>query len=256
MMDRNREAAWFGDHPVDPADKPGLVRDVFRRVAGRYDLMNDVMSGGIHRLWKDELISRMRPRPGQILLDVAGGTGDVARRFLAGAGADEEGQGARAILCDLTPAMVQVGRDRSIDASQITGLSYVVGDAQALPLADRSVDRVTIAFGLRNVARIDDALEEALRVLKPGGRYFCLEFSRMRLAPLRRLYDAYSFYAIPRIGQVVAGDRDAYAYLVESIRKFPDQPELADRMTRAGFRQVRWHNLSGGIAAIHTGWRL
>ncbi|MCB9959316.1 MAG: class I SAM-dependent methyltransferase [Rhodospirillaceae bacterium] len=256
MTERNREAEWFGDRHVDPTEKPGLVRDVFDRVAARYDLMNDVMSGGIHRLWKDHFVASMRPRPGQLLLDVAGGTGDIARRFLKRAGTDAEGRGARAILCDLTPAMVRVGRDRSIDASMVGGLSYAVGDAEKLPIADRSVDRVTIAFGLRNVARIDDALAEAHRVLKPGGLFYCLEFSRVRSAALRRLYDLYSFRVIPEIGRAVAQDRDAYAYLVESIRKFPAQEELASRMEAAGLKRVRWENLSAGIAAIHWGWRI
>ena len=256
MDQRNREAAWFGDRRIDPAEKPGLVRGVFDRVAHRYDLMNDVMSGGIHRLWKDQLIAMMRPRPGQLLLDVAGGTGDITRRFLDQAGTDDAGRGARAILCDLTPAMVQVGRDRSIDANRVQGLTYVVGDAADLPIADRSVDVYAVAFGLRNVSRIDDALAEARRVLKPGGRFFCLEFSEVVVPPLRRLYDAYSLRVIPQIGAVVAGDRAAYEYLVESIRKFPRQPELAARLDRAGLSRVRWRNLSAGIAAIHSAWRL
>ena len=252
----DREAGWFGYRRVRPAEKTDLVRHVFDRVAGRYDLMNDLMSGGVHRLWKDVFADMAAPRPGHTILDVAGGTGDVARRLLRRAGRDEDGVGARVILCDVSPAMIAVGRDRSIDAGELEGLSYVVGDAEALPIADRSVDRYTIAFGLRNVTHIDQALAEARRVLKPGGRFLCLEFSRVVLDPVRRLYDAYSFAVIPRLGRLVAGDRDSYQYLIESIRSFPDQPSLSARMQAAGLARPRWRNLSGGIAAIHVGWRL
>ena len=197
------------------------------------------------------------PRPGLRLLDVAGGTGDVATRFLeaAGTGTDEAGRSAAAVICDVSPAMLAVGRDRAIDGGRITGLDFVVGDAERLPVADRSMDLYTIAFGLRNVTHIDAALAEARRVLRPGGRFFCLEFSRVVLGPLRRLYDAYSFAVIPRLGQVVARDRASYQYLVESIRRFPPQPELAQRMAAAGLGRPHWRNLSGGIAAIHTAWR-
>ncbi|NNG04856.1 MAG: class I SAM-dependent methyltransferase [Inquilinus sp.] len=244
------EARWFGDHPVDPGEKTRLVRGVFDNVAGRYDLMNDLMSGGIHRLWKTALIGMIRPRPGERLLDVAGGTGDVSQKFLAAAG-----EGASATICDLTEAMVSVGRDRALDRGRVAGLSYLVGNAEALPIADASVDVYTIAFGLRNVTHIDPALAEARRVLKPGGRFFCLEFSRVVLPSLRKLYDAYSYAVIPRLGQAVAGDRESYQYLVESIRRFPAQPDLAARMETAGLSRPRWRNLSGGIAAIHSGWR-
>ena len=244
------ESRWFGDRAVEPDQKTDLVRGVFSSVAGRYDLMNDLMSGGIHRLWKARLIAAIRPRPGERLLDVAGGTGDISMRFLAAAG-----PGASATICDLSEDMVRVGRDRAIDRGRVAGLGFVVGNAESLPLDDASVDVYTIAFGLRNVTRIDPALAEARRVLKPGGRFFCLEFSRVVLPALRRLYDAYSYAAIPRLGQLVAGDRDSYQYLVESIRRFPDQPALAERMTAAGLARPGWQNLSGGIAAIHTGWR-
>jgi demethylmenaquinone methyltransferase/2-methoxy-6-polyprenyl-1,4-benzoquinol methylase len=244
------ESSWFGDREVDPDEKTGLVRGVFSSVAGRYDLMNDLMSGGIHRLWKSRLIGMIQPRPGEQLLDVAGGTGDIATRFLAAAG-----QGAAAAICDLSEDMIRVGRDRAIDRGRVAGLDFVVGNAESLPVADASVDVYTIAFGLRNVTRIDLALTEARRVLKPGGRFFCLEFSRVVLPVLRRVYDAYSYAAIPRLGALVAGDRDSYQYLVESIRRFPDQPALAERMETAGLARARWRNLSGGIAAIHTGWR-
>ena len=245
---------WFGYRRVDAAEKSSLVRGVFSSVASRYDLMNDLMSGGIHRLWKARLIEMIPPRPGQPLLDLAGGTGDVAFRYLDRA--RRSGIDASAVLCDLSEEMIAVGRDRAIDRGVIRNLGFAVGNAEALPFPDRSVPLCTIAFGLRNVTHIDQALAEARRVLKPGGRFFCLEFSHVVLAPLRRLYQRYSDAVIPRLGQVVAGDRDSYDYLVESIRRFPTQPALADRMRAAGLGRVRWLNLSGGIAAIHSGWRL
>ena len=245
------DETWFGDRRVETSEKPRLVRGVFERVAGRYDLMNDLMSGGIHRLWKAAMIDWLAPRPGQLLLDVAGGTGDIAQRFLAKAGT-----GARVVVCDLTPAMLAVGRDRAIDKGIIAGIDWVAGDAQALPLADRSVDAYTIAFGLRNVAEIDKALAEARRVLKPGGRFLCLEFSQVVLPQLKQLYDLYSFRVLPWMGRLVAGDRDAYVYLVESIRRFPAQQELASRMAAAGLERTSYRNLSGGIAALHSAWRI
>ena len=245
------DKAWFGFQRVETSEKPHLVRDVFERVAGRYDLMNDLMSGGIHRLWKGALIDWLAPRPGQLLLDVAGGTGDIARRFLARTGAS-----GRAVVCDLTPAMLAVGRDRAIDRGIVSGINWVAGDAQSLPLADRSVDAYTIAFGLRNVAEIDKALAEARRVLKPGGRFLCLEFSQVVLPQLKQLYDLYSFQVLPWMGRIVAGDRDAYVYLVESIRRFPPQQELIEHMTAAGLERASYRNLSGGIAALHSAWRI
>jgi demethylmenaquinone methyltransferase/2-methoxy-6-polyprenyl-1,4-benzoquinol methylase len=243
------ESRWFGYRPVDPDAKAGLVRAVFDSVAGRYDLMNDLMSAGVHRLWKDALIGQVAPTPAMTLLDVAGGTGDIAFRFL-GAG------GGRAVVCDLTESMVRVGRDRAIDRGIPGGVDWTVGDAMALPVASRSVDAYTIAFGLRNVTHIDRALAEARRVLRPGGRFFCLEFSRVVVPVLREVYEAYSFQVLPRLGAMVAGDEDAYRYLVESIRRFPDQASLARRMEEAGFASVRVRNLTGGIAAIHSGWRI
>jgi demethylmenaquinone methyltransferase/2-methoxy-6-polyprenyl-1,4-benzoquinol methylase len=248
-MDEGR--AWFGFRRVDPEEKPALVRGVFERVAGRYDLMNDLMSGGIHRLWKAAMIDWLAPRSGQLLLDVAGGTGDIAQRFLK-----QAGEGARVVVCDLTPAMITVGRDRAIDRGVIAGIDWLVGDAEALPLADRSVDAYTIAFGLRNVTDIDRALGEARRVLKPGGRFLCLEFSQVALPVLKELYDLYSFRLLPWMGQIVAGDRGAYIYLVESIRRFPGQDALVSRMSAAGLGLARYRNLSGGIAALHSAWRL
>lgn len=240
----------FGYDEIPLAEKGPRVRDLFGRVARRYDLMNDLMSGGIHRLWKDSLIARLRPRNGERFLDVAGGTGDVAFRIA------RKAPEAEVLVLDLTPEMLAVGRDRALDQGLVRGLAWIAGDAQALPLADRSVDAYTIAFGLRNVAQPERALAEARRVLRPGGRFYCLEFSQVVLPVLDRLYELYSFEVLPRLGAVVARDRDGYRYLVESIRRFPPQAELAQMMTAAGFDRVGWRNLSGGIAALHGGWRL
>jgi demethylmenaquinone methyltransferase/2-methoxy-6-polyprenyl-1,4-benzoquinol methylase len=241
----------FGFRRVAAAEKAGQVRRVFDSVSPRYDLMNDLMSGGIHRLWKAQLIARLNPRSGQRLVDVAGGTGDIALRFLARAGG-----GSAAIVCDITEAMLRAGRDRAIDRGLIDGIEWLAGDAERLPLASMTADACTIAFGLRNVTDIRRALAEMRRVLRPGGRFLCLEFSRVVLPLLARAYDLYSFAVLPRLGQIVTGDRDAYQYLVESIRRFPPQDELAGLMRAAGFEQVSFRNLSGGIAALHSGWRL
>jgi demethylmenaquinone methyltransferase / 2-methoxy-6-polyprenyl-1,4-benzoquinol methylase len=243
--------ADFGYRRVGLDEKADLVRRVFDSVAERYDLMNDLMSGGIHRRWKAFLIDRLNPRPGQSVLDIAGGTGDVALRFL-----DRAGPGGVALVCDVNEAMILRGRDRAIDRGKLDGISWIVGDAERLPVAPVSVDAVTIAFGLRNVTRIAAALAEARRVLKPGGRFLCLEFSRVVLPVLDRAYDLYSFAVLPRLGELVTGDRDAYQYLVESIRRFPPQEELVGLMQEAGFEQVSFRNLTGGIAALHSGWRL
>ena len=251
----------FGFREVAEADKAPLVRRVFDSVAPRYDLMNDLMSAGIHRLWKAELIAEIAPRPGETLLDVAGGTGDIATRYLAALGrnsraAGHEHDGPCAIICDINAEMLNVGRDRAIDNGHINGLSWVAGDAEHLPVASHSVDVYTIAFGLRNVTHLDAALVEARRVLKPGGRFYCLEFSRVVVPGLDKLYDLYSFQVLPQLGRWVAGDREAYQYLVESIRRFPPQQELARRLAQAGLERVRVRNLSGGVAAIHAAWRL
>ena len=246
----NREAGWFGDTEVAPDDKTRRVHDVFDSVARRYDIMNDLMSGGIHRAWKARFVNQVKPRAGEWLLDVAGGTGDIAFRL------KDRALEARVTICDLTEAMVRVGRDRALDQGLVKGLDVLVGNAETLPIADRSVDAYTIAFGLRNVTRIDDALAEARRVLKPGGRFLCLEFSQVVVPVLRRAYDLYSNTVIPRLGEVIARDPDSYQYLVESIRRFPSQRELAGRITEAGFAKARWRNLSGGIVAIHSGWRV
>jgi demethylmenaquinone methyltransferase / 2-methoxy-6-polyprenyl-1,4-benzoquinol methylase len=241
----------FGYRRVAEGEKSTLVRGVFDSVARRYDLMNDLMSGGIHRLWKLEFIDRLAPRRGETVLDVAGGTGDIAlgiRERTGGAG--------EVIVCDITRRMIEIGRDRAIDRGVLHGIEFLCGDAERLPIAGASVDAYTIAFGLRNVTDIDAALAEARRVLKPGGRFFCLEFSRIVLPALARLYDVYSFGILPRIGALVARDRDAYQYLVESIRRFPAQDELIQRIAAAGLERAKYRNLTGGIAAIHSAWRL
>ncbi|HTH98167.1 MAG TPA: bifunctional demethylmenaquinone methyltransferase/2-methoxy-6-polyprenyl-1,4-benzoquinol methylase UbiE [Stellaceae bacterium] len=248
------DEADFGFRKVRASEKSGLVREVFDSVASKYDVMNDLMSLGIHRLWKDALIDWIAPRPGQHLLDVAGGTGDVAFRFLDRA--EKKGGAARVTVCDINHSMLSVGRDRAIDRGRVTGLDWVCGDAERLPLPDRSVDAYTIAFGLRNVTRIDNALADAFRVLKPGGRFICLEFSKVVLPFMEKPYDLYSFQVLPRIGEIVAKDAESYRYLAESIRRFPPQEELAERMRAVGFEQVKYRNLSGGIAAMHSGWRL
>src|SRR5262245_1462471 len=247
------DPASFGYRDVDPADKPRLVRGVFESVASRYDLMNDLMSAGVHRLWKSVLIDLLAPRNGEHFIDVAGGTGDIAFRILQRLGADAPGS---VTVCDLTPAMLETGRARALDRGLLRVLDWTAGNAESLPFADRSFDAYTIAFGLRNVTAIDKALAEARRVLKPGGRFFCLEFSHVANAPLSRLYDLYSFEVLPRLGQWVTGDRDSYQYLVESIRRFPKQSELAARIEAAGLAQVKVRNLTGGIAAIHAAWRI
>jgi demethylmenaquinone methyltransferase/2-methoxy-6-polyprenyl-1,4-benzoquinol methylase len=248
---KNKEAEWFGYRKVDAGAKHRLVERVFDNVAGRYDLMNDLMSGGIHRIWKHKFVSLMHPRASKVLLDVAGGTGDIAFRYRARAGED-----AKITVCDINKEMLKVGRSRAIDRGYLGGIDWVEGNAEDLPFGDDAYDLYSIAFGLRNVPKIDDALEEAFRVLKPGGQFFCLEFSHVRNDALRKLYDEYSFRVIPKIGEVVAQDRDSYQYLVESIRQFPKQAELAKRMEKAGFEKVRVIDLSGGIAAIHVGLKL
>ena len=240
----------FGFRSVPEAEKAGMVHGVFSSVASRYDLMNDLMSGGVHRLWKQAMIDWLAPRPGMRLLDVAGGTGDIAFRFLERV----KGEG-HVTVCDMTQAMLDEGMRRA-KKDGIANINWVCGDAMKLPFADRSFDAYTIAFGIRNVTRIEDALSEAFRVLKPGGRVLCLEFSRVTNAGLEWLYDRYSFNLIPPMGQAVTGDRESYQYLVESIRKFPDQERFAAMIRAAGFGQVKYRNLSMGVAALHSGWRL
>ena len=236
------------------AEKTARVGAVFDSVARRYDLMNDLMSGGVHRLWKSALIDRLNPQAGMKIVDVAGGTGDIARRILARCNGE-----ASVTICDINASMLIAGRDRSIDQGKLASgdsPNLVCGNAEQLPFADAALDAYTIAFGLRNVTHIDEALAEARRVLKPGGHFLCLEFSRVVLPMLAPLYDRYSFTVLPRLGALVAGDRDAYTYLAESIRKFPPQDELAEMLRGVGFDQVGYRNLSGGIAAIHSAWRI
>lgn len=253
-----RDTVSFGNRDVRPEEKGGLVRAVFGSVAPHYDLMNDLMSGGLHRVWKDVLLDRLDPQPGQILADVAGGTGDIAEGFLTRAAA-RPARGrpdARAIIIDVNHAMLKAGQDRASEGPLGDTLTRVCGDAEALPLPDASVDRYTIGFGIRNVTHRDRALKEAVRVLKPGGRFACLEFSRPVTGLIEAAYNQYSDHVIPRLGQAVAGDRDSYVYLVESIRRFPPQDAFADEVRQAGFSRVKVENLTAGVVAIHTGWKI
>jgi demethylmenaquinone methyltransferase/2-methoxy-6-polyprenyl-1,4-benzoquinol methylase len=248
-------SATFGYRDVDAAEKPRLVKGVFDRVAGRYDVMNDLMSLGAHRLWKDIAAARLNPQPGETIIDCAGGTGDLARRIVRraeAARARRGGEAARVWVMDYNEKMVAAGRARG----EAAGLAWSVGDAQALPLASAFADAYVIGFGLRNVADIDRALGEARRVLKAGGRFLCLEFSKVTAPALRPLYDAYSFRIIPWLGARVTGEADAYQYLVESIRRFPDQQALAVKMAQAGFSRIEVTNLAGGGVALHQGWAI
>jgi demethylmenaquinone methyltransferase / 2-methoxy-6-polyprenyl-1,4-benzoquinol methylase len=292
----NPESVWFGHTQVKPEEKTERVQHVFDSVANRYDLMNDLMSAGLHRLWKNRLVAMMRPRPGQKILDVAGGTGDIALRC-----AERTNGKAHVVVCDLNPAMLTIGRAKAIDHGWLPSLNHpplagsnpkgfdassnalflrrrskslcdfgggsknqtlcassitwITGNAEALPFPDQSFDTVAIAFGLRNITHIDTALTEFARVLKPGGRFFCLEFSPGVAPWLKGLYSLYSENVLPWLGQHVAEDRDSYSYLVESIERFPPQDVLASRMKNSGFVNVTWANLMGGIAVIHSCWR-
>jgi len=250
MSEDHTTTTHFGFQTVNEAEKAGMVHGVFSRVASKYDIMNDVMSGGVHRLWKDAMMDWLAPRPGQKLLDVAGGTGDVAFRFLRRA------PGATATVLDLTEPMLVAGRQRAEAEQMAERLEWVVGDAMALPFAANSFDVYTISFGIRNVTRIADALTEAYRVLRPGGRLMVLEFSQLPNPALQWAYDRYSFNVIPLMGQIIVGDRASYQYLVESIRKFPDQETFAAMIRDAGFGQVKYRNLTMGVAALHSGWKL
>lgn len=247
MSGQANDSVDFGFRDVPRDDKARLVRGVFDSVAPRYDLMNDLMSLGVHRLWKAALVRALRPRPGMALLDVAGGTGDIAVAAVA--------EGAQAVVVDINEDMAAAGRDRALDRGRLD-VGWAVADAEALPFADMSQDAVTIAFGLRNVTGRGKALSEMRRVLKPGGRFFCMEFSHVEAPALRNLYERYAFGVLPRLGALVAGDADAYRYLAESIARFPDREALAASMRAAGFGRVRWSILSGGIVALHRGWRL
>ena len=239
----------FGFRSVPRGEKKSLVRDVFASVAPRYDLMNDLMSLGIHRAWKQIFTTQMDPREGRRLLDLAGGTGDISFGWLARGGGP-------AILSDINPAMLEVGRGRAMDRGFLDQLTFLVADAEALPIPSSSMDVVSMAFGLRNCTNKQAVLAEARRVLKPGGRFLCLEFSRLEIAALIPLYDAWSFKVLPRLGKLFANDAESYQYLAESIRMFPDQETLAGMMRDIGFSRVSVRNLSGGIAAIHAGWKL
>jgi demethylmenaquinone methyltransferase/2-methoxy-6-polyprenyl-1,4-benzoquinol methylase len=244
----------FGFRAVPETERQGLVNQVFAAVAGRYDLMNDLMSGGLHRLWKRDLITMLNAPRGETpfrLLDVAGGTGDIALRY-----ARDSGPKATAVICDISPEMLEVGRNRISAAGLQNRIACVEGNAEALPFESGSFDAYTIAFGIRNVTHIDKALAEAYRVLKPGGRFLCLEFSECQVPILDRLYDFHSFEVIPRLGKLTAGAAEPYRYLVESIRRFPKQEAFAGLVRGAGFGRVSYRNLTGGIAAIHTGWKI
>ncbi len=239
----------FGFRRIPVAEKQRRVAEVFSSVAGTYDLMNDLMSGGVHRLWKAALMDWLAPRSGQHLVDLASGTGDIALRFL------KRGGGSANII-DINEDMLEAGRKRRDLKAYAEYLKWTVASAEEVPLETGSADRVTISFGLRNVTDRDAALREAHRILKPGGRFCCLEFSHITTPSLGKLYDLWSFQALPRLGRIVANDEAAYRYLVESIRTFPTQEKLADMFSQAGFAQVRVRNLSSGIAAIHSGWKL
>jgi len=243
----------FGSRQVPLEDKQALVDDVFHSVAPRYDLMNDLMSLGLHRAWKDALVTALDPPKSRpfALLDVAGGTGDVAMRAIAAGG-----EFTRATVCDINPDMLAVGRERAEALHLGDAITFTEGNAEALPFADRSFDAVTIAFGIRNVPRIDVALAEAFRVLRIGGKFLCLEFSAVDVPGLDRLYDFYSFNIIPALGRAVAGDAESYRYLVESIRRFPKPEAFATMLRAAGFRRVSFAPMTGGIVALHCGWRL
>jgi len=253
-MDRPDQTTHFGFRDVPLGDKQTLVNDVFHSVASRYDLMNDLMSVGLHRVWKDIMINQLNPPKSDApfaLLDVAGGTGDIAFRAAKAAGS-----GFRATVCDINTDMLEVGRKRAVARHLDQQVLFVEGNAEALEFPDRTFDGYTIAFGIRNVPRIDAALKEAYRVLKPGSRFLCLEFSTVDVPGLDRLYDFFSFKVIPPLGRAVTGDAESYQYLVESIRKFPRPNAFAEMIRGAGFSRVKWESLSGGIVALHSGWRL
>ncbi len=241
---------FFGYKEVEKTDKARLVGEVFSSVAGKYDIMNDAMSLGIHRLWKDRMLNELNPRQGSTLLDVAGGTGDIAFRFL------QKAVKGRVTVCDINPDMLINGKNRAINKNILHNIEFVCGDAEKLPMPTSSFDYYTIAFGIRNVTNIENALSEAYRVLKPGGRFLCLEFSQVDNPLFSKIYDIFSFNIIPQIGKILTGDAASYRYLVESIRKFPPQEEFAGLIRQAGFANVKYKDLSGGIVALHSGWKV
>jgi demethylmenaquinone methyltransferase/2-methoxy-6-polyprenyl-1,4-benzoquinol methylase len=253
-MTARQDETHFGYQTVPLDEKQGRVDDVFHSVAKRYDLMNDLMSGGLHRPWKDALVTAVNPPKSSkpfALLDLAGGTGDVAFRVI-----EAGGSGTRVTVCDINAEMLTVGHERAEQRGLDDVVTFEQGNAEELPYPDRSFDCVTIAFGIRNVPRIERALSEAYRVLRIGGRFLCLEFSAVDVPGLDRLYDLYSFQVIPRVGQAVTGDREAYQYLVESIRKFPKPKVFAQMIEQAGFRRVSFTQMTGGVVALHSGWKL
>ncbi|WP_289081608.1 bifunctional demethylmenaquinone methyltransferase/2-methoxy-6-polyprenyl-1,4-benzoquinol methylase UbiE [uncultured Sulfitobacter sp.] len=250
MTNDSDKTTHFGFETVAESDKAGRVQGVFNSVASKYDIMNDVMSVGIHRVWKEAMMDWLAPRAGQKLLDVAGGTGDVSFKFLGRAGS------GHATVLDLTEPMLVEGRKRAEAAAMADSLDWVVGDAMALPFEDNTFDVYTISFGIRNVTRPQEALNEAYRVLRPGGRLMVLEFSQLPNPMMQKAYDLYSFNVIPRMGQMIANDRDSYQYLVESIRNFPDQETFLGMLRTAGFGQAKYRNLSLGVAALHSGWKI
>jgi demethylmenaquinone methyltransferase / 2-methoxy-6-polyprenyl-1,4-benzoquinol methylase len=244
-----QEQVDFGFRRVESSEKAPLVRGVFDNVSNRYDLMNDLMSGGLHRLWKNDMVAWLNPQAGMSVIDVAGGTGDIAMRIRAKAD-------CRVAIMDINHLMLENGRNRAINHNILTGVEWICADAEALPSPDNSFDAYTIAFGIRNVTYVEKALAEAFRVLKPGGRFLCLEFSTVPQPWLQKLYDLYSFNVIPRVGQIITGSADSYQYLVESIRKFPKQDAFAEMMRAAGFGNVQYRNMTQGVVALHSGRKL
>ena len=250
MSESKSAHTHFGYQNVPEENKSGLVKEVFNNVSSKYDVMNDLMSVGIHRVWKNTLINWLAPKENQNLLDVAGGTGDIATRFL------NHAKNGNATILDMTESMLQEGTKRITNSSLSSRMRWVVGDAMALPFKKNTFDIYTISFGIRNITKIDKALSEAFRVLKPGGRIMILEFSKLPNPMMQKAYDLYSFNVIPKIGEIVVGDKDSYQYLVESIRKFPDQVSFASMITEAGFENVKFRNLTFGVAALHSGWKI
>lgn len=250
MQNNADQTTHFGFETVPEAEKAKKVQGVFTSVASKYDVMNDVMSLGVHRIWKEAMMDWLAPRPSQKLLDVAGGTGDISFKFLKRAGS------SHATVLDITENMLIEGRKRAEANQVLDSLNWVVGDAMALPFADNSFDVYTISFGIRNVTRPQEALNEAFRVLRPGGRLMVLEFSQIPVPLAQKAYDFYSFNVIPRMGKLIANDRDSYQYLIESIRKFPNQETFLSMVRQAGFENANYRNLSLGIAALHSGWKI